>query len=125
MKANTIFISEMGASVALICSYFKLTTVCKLEDLKKHQARSQLGANEKHNQSEFVTASRASIANAEGLGFTTNLSLRKANRKIPIIVKYPGQEFAAKLPQSIGLGLAFVNIFLCVLKSSQGHHTQS
>lgn len=65
------------------------------------------------------------LPNAEGLGFTTNLSLRKANRKIPIIVKYPGQEFAAKLPQSIGLGLAFVNILLYVLKSSQEHHTQN
>ena len=44
------------------------------------------------------------------LDFTTNLSLYKANRKIPIIVKYPEQKFAAKLLYSIGLRLVFVSI---------------
>lgn len=117
---------KWGTLAAFICSYFKFTTVCKLEDLKKHQAKSQLGANEKHNQNEFVTASSVRVCQMErGLGFTTNLSLRKANRKISIIVKYPEQEFAAKLPQSIGLRLAFGNILLYVLKSSQEYHTQS
>lgn len=59
------------------------------------------------------------------LDFTTNLSLYKANRKISIIVKYPEQEFSAKLLYSIGLRLAFVNILLYVLKLSQEYHTQS
>lgn len=53
-----------------------------------------------------------------GLGFTTNLSVRKANRKIPITVKCPERGFAAKLPQSIGLRLAFVNILLYVLENT-------
>ena len=44
------------------------------------------------------------------LDFTTNLSLYKANRKIPIIVKYPEQKFAAKLLYSIGLRLVFESI---------------
>lgn len=58
-----------------------------------------------------------------GLGFTTNLSTLKANRKIPITVKYPERGFTAKLLQSIGLRLAFVNILLYVLKSSQENTT--
>lgn len=95
-----------------------------IRGFKKHQAKSQLGANEKHNQNQVCAASSVSICQMErGLGFTTNLSERKANRKIPITVKYPERGFAAKLPQSIGLRLAFVTILLYVLTSSQENTT--
>lgn len=59
------------------------------------------------------------------LDFTTNLSLCKANRKIPIIVQYPEQRFAAKLLESIGLRLVFENVLFYELKLSQDNHTQS